>query len=257
MCYAVYCAGVESDVDRFMAHYGINPDVYRQQLLGVAQAQLQGKTPPNLAHAAREPLGASARTLQARDFGRDGNEEEEEDEDEDEDEESGVEEEDEEVEEPPKPPKPPPVRARAAATLKSATPPPAARRVPTTPPLSHASKRKAGDEDADGAEEWAAEDEEHELLPKAPQLQRPTAAPPPKRGKQLGVVKLRFPKEGAKGETVEIAEQFPYYENDDKKTLEVAAREFVRAKGLPMNDAPRLVEVALKRMDKHKRKPKK
>ena len=239
MCYAMCFAGVESDVDRFMAHYGINPDMYREQLLSVAQAQLQGRTPPNLAHAAREPLGASARTLQARDFG--GNEEDEDEEDE-EDEESGEEEEEEVVEEEPR------------AALKSATPPPPARRVPTTPP-PHASKRKAGDEDAHGAEEWADEDEEHELLPKAPQPQRPTAAPPPKRGKQLGVVKLRFPKVDAKGKTVEIAEQFPYHENDDKKTLEVAAREFVRAKGLPMNDAPRLVEVALKRMDKLKRKP--
>jgi len=70
----------------------------------------------------------------------------------------------------------------------------------------------------------------------------------------LGVVKLRFHKEDAKRKTVEIAEQFPYYENDDKKTLEVAAREFVRAKGLPMNDAQRLVEVALERVNKHKRK---
>ena len=72
MCYAMCCAGVESDVDRFMAHYGINPDMYRQQLLSVALAQLQ--TTPNLAHAAREPLGAAARTLQARDFGGDEDE---------------------------------------------------------------------------------------------------------------------------------------------------------------------------------------
>ena len=68
MWYAMCCAGVESDVDRFMAHYGINPDMYRQQLLSVALAQQQGRTTPNLAHAAREPLGAAARTLQARDF---------------------------------------------------------------------------------------------------------------------------------------------------------------------------------------------
>jgi len=182
--YHTDAAGIESDVDRFIKQFQIDPTQYRDQLLQTAYARIEDMT--GQGSAKRMPgsmpaMGDSARTLQGSRFDDGDDFEDDDDDDEwDPDEKEGTqtkaeaEEEEEDGEEEEWDPHAQDA-ARAKASLKSVphpTAPPPRARPPHPPSPTRQSKPATShgkDKDADqGDDEWAEEDDDHDLLPKSP-----------------------------------------------------------------------------------------
>ena len=225
--------GVESDVDRFISQYQIEPEMYREELLQAAYNRLEQ---PSAAGGSRrasssgggfQPPRKTERMQEGSRFG-DTFDEEEDEEDEDEDEgdvdaHDGEEEEDEEDS---------PKQSRRAGG--------------TSAPRQ--GKSAASLPDPSGNDDnWADEDEEHDHLPPPPPP--PAAKSVRDRGAKLGELKLRIPQSDS-GDPKQVT--FPYFERDDYGVLLAEAKTFVSKHAMAEKEVDRLVDEAAKGLQKKK-----
>ena len=157
-------AGIESDVDRFIKHFRIPAEQYRDQLLQAAFSHLEamsgGAASSRAAPRNMQPMGHAPHTQHGNGFGDvddlddDDDDEEEEWDAEDQGQPEKAEEEEEEEEEW-DPDAHPEVHSQQ-------------RRTPAPSPPAPKPKAETSHVEEDGEEEWAEEDEEHEMLPKSP-----------------------------------------------------------------------------------------
>ena len=233
--------GVESDVDRFISQYQIDPEMYRDKLLQAAHNALEQPSATGGARRAsssgggfQHPLGKTERMQEGSRFG-DTFDEEEDEEDEEDEEEGDADahdgEEEEEEEDSPK------QSRRAGGTS-----------VPRQGKSAASLPGSSGNDD-----DWADEDEEHDHLPPP----SPPPPPPPAtksvrdRGAKLGELKLRIPQSDS-GDMKEVT--FPYFERDDYGMLLAEAKTFVSKHAMAEKEVDRIVDAAAKRLQKKKQR---
>jgi len=165
-------AGIEGDVDRFIKHFQIPAEQYRDQLLQVAFGNIDAMSGGGAGSRAlprtMQPMGHASNTQHGNRFGDDDDDDEEEEEDGDAQGQSEEEDEEEEEWEPDAHPEVHSKQPNKQAPLPPKTPV----RAPPAP------QPKAATSHVDDDEEWAEEDDDHPMLPKPPPTKPPRVPDP-------------------------------------------------------------------------------